>query len=119
MVIYTDSDYAGCTDTHISVSGYTIFLLGVPICGNKKAQRSVMLKSDQAEFVACLEAAKEIKFVAQVLNNMGIKVKLPNTARVDNVGAIFMTGNVSTSGRTEHIDMCHHYGQEFVEESFY
>jgi hypothetical protein len=118
MVIYTDSDYAGCTDTRISVSGYTIFLLGVPILWKSKAQRSVTLSSAEAEFVACAEAAKEIKFVAQILNDMGIQVQTPIIVRVDNVGAIFMTENVSTSGRTKHIDVRFHYVREFVEANF-
>jgi hypothetical protein len=118
MVIYTDSDYAGCTDTRISVSGYTVFLLGVPILWKSKAQRSVTLSSAEAEFVACAEAAKDIKFVVQILNDMGNIVQIPIIIRVDNVGAIFMTENVSTSGRTKHIDVRHHYVREFVEEGF-
>ena len=36
---------------------------------------------------------------------MGIKVKLPITVRVDNVGAIFMAENVAVSPRTKHIDL--------------
>jgi hypothetical protein len=79
MIIYTDSDYAGCTDTRISVTGYTVFLLGVPILWKSKAQRSVTLSSAEAEFVACSEAAKDIKFVFQILWDMGIKVNLPIT----------------------------------------
>jgi hypothetical protein len=118
MVIYTNSNYAGCMNTRISMSGYTIFLLGVPILWKSKAQRSVTLSSAEAEFVACAKAAKEIKFVAQILKDMGIKVESPIIVRVDNVGAIFMTENVSTSRCTKHIDVHHHYVREFVEEGF-
>jgi hypothetical protein len=68
--------------------------------------------------VALSEAAKEIKFVVQVLETIGIRVKLPIIVRVDNVGAIFMSENVSTSSRTRHVDIRYHYVREYVEEGF-
>ena len=69
-----------------------------------KAQRSVTLSSTEAEYVALSEAAKEIKFVVQLIQTMGIEVKQPVIVRVDNVGAIFMTENASTNARTRHVD---------------
>jgi hypothetical protein len=45
MVIYTDSNYAGNKDNCISVSGFIIFLIGVQIMWQSKAQRSVSLSS--------------------------------------------------------------------------
>jgi hypothetical protein len=56
--------------------------LGVPILWKQKAQRSPTLSSAEAEFAAYSKAAKEIKFVAQILNDMGIKVKFPITIQV-------------------------------------
>jgi len=55
-----------------------------------RAQKSVTLSSSEAEFVALSKAAKEIKFVVQVLLSIGIPVKLPVIVRVDNVGAILL-----------------------------
>jgi hypothetical protein len=49
---------------------------------------------------------------------MGIKVKLPIIVRVDNIGAIFMMGNVSTSSRTMHVDVKYQFVQEYVEDGF-
>ena len=65
-----------------------------------------------------MEAAKEIKFIVQVLLSIGIKVELPIIVRVDNVGAIFMAENVSTSTRTKHVDVHFHFVREFIEEGF-
>jgi len=53
--------------------------------------------SSEAEFVALSEATKGIKFIIQVLLSIGIEVEMPVIVRVDNVGAIFMAKNVSTS----------------------
>jgi hypothetical protein len=49
---------------------------------------------------------------------MGIKVKLPIIVRVDNICAIFMTENVSTSSRTKHVDVKYHFVREYVEDGF-
>ena len=92
--------------------------MGAKISWKSKAQRGVTLSSSEAEFVALSEAAKEIKFIVQVLISMGIPVRLPVICRVDNIGAIFMAENVSTSQRTKHIDTRYHFVREFVEEGF-
>jgi hypothetical protein len=118
IVIYTDSDYGGDKESRISVTGYIVYLLGVPICWKSKSQKSVTLSSSEAEFVSLSEGAKEIKFIAQVLITMGIALKLPVIVRVDNVGAIFMAENVTTTGRTKHVDIRYHYVREFVEDGF-
>jgi uncharacterized protein (UPF0332 family) len=54
----------------------------------------------------------------QVLISMGIPVKIPIIVPVDNVRAIFMSKNVSTSSRTKHVDTRYHFMREFVEEGF-
>jgi len=47
---------------------------------------------------------------------MQIEVKLPVTVRVDNVGAIFMTDNVTTTARTRHVDTRTKYVREFAQD---
>jgi hypothetical protein len=74
------------------------------------------LSSKDAEFVVLSEGAKDVKFAVQILLSMGIPVKLPVIVRVDNVGAIFMTENVTTSTRTRHVDVRYHFVREFVED---
>ena len=92
--------------------------MGVPISWQSKDQKTVTLSSSEAEYVALLEAAKEIKFVYQLLTGMGIKVKLPIIVCVDNLGAIFMSENVSVLQRTKHVDIRYRFIQEFVLEGF-
>jgi hypothetical protein len=116
--IYSDSDWAGDKDNRKSITGFIIFLLGAPILWRSKVQASVALSSTEAEFYALSEAAKEIKFIVQVLISMGIPVKLPVIVRVDNAGAIFMSENVSTSSRTKQVDTRYHFVREFVEAEF-
>ena len=49
---------------------------------------------------------------------MILEVNLPITARVDNVGAIFMSENVTTSNRTKHVDTIYSFVNEFLEDGF-
>ncbi len=118
MTIFCDSDYARDSDTRISVTGYCIFLMAVLISWRSHGQCSVTLSSSEAEFVALSEAAKEIKFIVQVLLSISIPVKLPVIVRIDNIGAIFLAENVMTSQQTKHIDIRYHFVREFVENGF-
>ena len=45
---------------------------------------------------------------------MGIPVELPVIIRVDNIGAIFMAENASTSERTKHIDLRTSFVREMI-----
>jgi hypothetical protein len=72
LILFSDSDWAGNKDTRISVSGYVIFLLGVPISWKSKGQKSVTLSSSETEFATLTEAAKEVKCIVQILLSMGI-----------------------------------------------
>ena len=118
LKVYTDSDWAGDKNNRRSVSGFVIFLLGVPILWRSRLQKTVSLSSSEAEYYALSEAAKEIKFVVQILESIGIKVQMPIVVCVDNVGAIFMSENVSATSRTKHVDARYHYVREFVEDGF-
>jgi hypothetical protein len=79
----------------------------------KLSSKTVNFETVEAEFTA-----KEIKFAYQILLSTGIKVKLPIIVRVDNIGAIFMTENVSTSSQTKHVDVKYQFVREYVEDGF-
>ena len=80
--------------------------------------KSVTLSSSEAEHVALSEAAKEVKFVCQVLKSVNLNVQLPIVIRVDNIGAIFVSENIAVSQRTKHVDCKLKFVQEFVFEGF-
>jgi len=118
MLIYSDSDYATDPDNRLSVSGFVIYLCGVPVVWRTKQQRSVTLSSSEAEYYALSEAVKEIRFIYQLLKEMGFEVELPITVRVDNIGAIFMAENMQVSQRTKHIDTRLRFVNQFVDDGF-
>ena len=67
LVVYLGSDWAGDKDSRRSVSGYIMYLLGVPILWKSKLQQTIALSSTKAEYFALSEAAKGIKFLIQSL----------------------------------------------------
>ena len=101
----SDSDFASDKETRISVFGYIIYFCGILISWRSKGMKSVVLSTTEAEYMALSEVVKELKFIVQLLQTMNIEVELPITVYVDNVGAIWLSNNRTTSDRTKHIDI--------------
>ena len=93
-----------------------LFLNDVLISWRSKLQRVVSLPSAEAEFYACSEAVKEIPFVIQILEFLGIEVEKPVEVMVDNVGAIYMSQNQVSSRRTRHMDTRYHYVNDLQDD---
>jgi hypothetical protein len=113
----SDSNYAEDKETRISVFGYIIYFCGAPVAWKSKSGKSVTLSSTEAEYVAISEVAKEILFVKQILEAVGIEINYPITIKCDNIGAMYLTNNFSTSQRTKHIDTRYHFVRGYVEEN--
>ena len=78
--------------------------------------KSVILSTTEAEYMALSEVVKELKFIVQLLQTMNIEVQLPITVHVDNVGAIWLSNNHTTSDRTKHIDIRTSFVKEYQED---
>ncbi|HSN67552.1 MAG TPA: Ty1/Copia family ribonuclease HI [Fusibacter sp.] len=111
----SDSEYAGDSDTQISVYGYVLYFCGCPIAWKSKSGKSVTLSSTEAEYFATSEIAKEVIFAKQVLESISIDLSYPIEIKCDNIGAIYLANNHSTSQRTKHIDTRRHFVREYVE----
>ncbi len=111
-----DSDYAADKDTRISVYGYILYLCGAPIAWKSKSGKSVTLSTTEAEYVGLAQLAKEIIFVMQILQGIGIQIEYPVIIHVDNIGAIYLAKNYTTSQRTKHVDTQYHFVREYIED---
>jgi hypothetical protein len=111
----SDSNFGEDKETRISVYGYVVYFCGALIATKSKLGRSVTQSSTEAEYFAVLEVAKEILFIKQLLDTIGIQ-ELPIIVRVDNVGDIFLGNNFSVSQRTKHIDIRAHAVCEYIED---
>ena len=111
----SDSDLASDKETRICVFGYIIYFCGIPIAWRSKGMKSVVLSTTEAEYMALSEVVKELQFIVQLLQTMNIEVELPITVHVDNVGAIWLSNNRTTSDRTKHIDIRTLFVKEYQE----
>ena len=112
----SDSDFESDKETRISVFGYIIYFCGIPAAWRSKGMNSVLPSTTEAEYMAFSEVVKELKFIVQLLQTMNIEVELPITVHVDNVGAIWLSNNRTTSERTKHIDTRTSFVKEYQED---
>ena len=78
--------------------------------------KSVVLTTNEADYMVLSEVVKELKFIVQLLQTMNIAVELPITAHVDNVGAIWLSTNRNTGDNTKHIDIRTSFVKEYQED---
>ena len=116
MKAYSDSDFAGDTDTRKSVNGFVIYLCGAIISWRSKGQKSVSLSSTEAEYMAISEVAMEVLYIVGILKFLGVKIQFPIEVNVDNIGAVYLSKNATTGNRTKHIDTRYHFVREYIED---
>ena len=111
----SDSDFASDKETRISIFGYNIYFCGIPIAWRSQVMKSVVLSTTEAEYMALSEVVKELKFIVQLLQTMNVEVELPITVHEDNVGAIWLSNNRTTSDSTKRIDIRTSFVKEYRE----
>ena len=111
----SDSNYATDPDTRRSVSGYSARLEGVPITAKSGMQRIVALSVTEAELIATVQCAQDMLYIKRILNGIGLKVKTPMILECDNKGAVDLSNNWSTVGRTRHVDTREYFLRELKE----
>ena len=78
--------------------------------------RRVVLSTTEAEYIALSEVVEEIKFMIQLLKTMNVYVEMPITIYVNNVGAIWLSNNRTTSERTKHVHIWTGFVKEYQQE---
>ena len=100
-----DSNYAMCTDTRKSVTGFVVYLEGAPVAIKSAMQKIIALSVTEAELIALVQCVQEMFFVKKVLESMSLSVELPMKVECDNKGAVDLVNGHSISGNTKHIDV--------------
>jgi hypothetical protein len=114
-IAYVDSDYAGERENRRSITGYLIYLCGVPIAWKSRQQGGITLSSSEAEYYAISEVAKEMKFVKTILSFLEIDTGELMKIYADNIGAIHLSNNAANGLGTKHIDTRLHYVRELTQ----
>ncbi len=98
-------DYAKEPKDRRSISGHMVNLEGVPARFKSSTERTVSLSTTKAETYAGVTCVQDMLYIKNVLESLGVKVKLPMVLEMDNQGAVYQANNWSVGGRTRHIDV--------------
>ena len=115
LVGFCEPDWGSSPDDRRSTSAYVFNFNGItgPISWRARKQPSVALSSCEAEYLALGEAAKEAKYLRQLLSEMKLATP-PTSLRCDNQGAMSLAKNPSHHQRTKHIDVRHHFIRDLI-----
>jgi len=112
---FSDADFGGCKKSGKSTSGYLIKVGTGAVSWRSKLQPIVALSTTEAEYIAAVEAGKEMIWMHNILSEFGYKPSLPSKLRVDNQSAMNVAKNPEHHGRMKHLDLRFHWLREKVE----
>ncbi len=84
FITYTDAFHSNCVDTGHSTAGFVTIMAGGAIGWYSKLQTIVALSITEAEYIAAIEAGKEIAWLRNILSEFGYGVLQASTLKMDN-----------------------------------
>ncbi|WVZ08164.1 hypothetical protein V8G54_021510 [Vigna mungo] len=105
---FSDSDWATCSLTRKSITGYCVFYGHCLISWKSKKQSTVSRSFTEAEYRALTSVACELQWLKYIADDLCLKIPLPFPTFCDNQSAIQLAKNPSFHERTKHIEVdCH------------
>jgi hypothetical protein len=95
--------------------GYAVYLFSVLISYASKRLKVVATSSAESEYAAAAYTCKEIVFVRNICDFLGIKLDGPTVICVDNKAAIQVAENLGVTGRNKHFNDSIHYFRHLVD----
>jgi hypothetical protein len=112
---FTDADHAGNKDNSRSTGGYLVCMGNGAVSWSSKLQPIVALSTTEAEYIAAVEAGKELVWMRALLSELGYALTGPSTLHMDNQSAISVAKNPEHHGRMKHLDLRFHWLRDIVD----
>jgi hypothetical protein len=111
LVGYSDSDWANDSADRKSQVGHVFLASNGAISWQSQKQSLIAMSTLEAEFIACLEASREAKWLLQLQKDIhgSQKDSPPLPITCDNQGALTLITTGIIKARTKHIDVCYYY----------
>ena len=114
LVAYSDASWHNPDKLGYNMFGYGVYLLGGVISYGAKRIKVVATSSAESEYAAAAYTCKEIVFVRNICDFLGIKLDGPTVICVDNQAAIKVAENLGVTGRNKHFTDSLHYFRHLV-----
>ena len=112
---HSDADLGGCRTSRKSTSGGCLALNGPIVHTWAKQQQTVADSSAESEFIGLAQACKEILYMTEFFDEIGIKLQNVPTLLVDNIAAISMiVSNIKS--RVKHLDRKQYWIRHYIKE---
>ncbi len=112
---YVDSDFAREVDHRRSTTGYVFTLGSTAISWVSQLQKIVTISTTKAEYVAVIEASKELIWLQGLLTKLGFEQEM-NVLHSDSQSAIHLAKNSAFHSRTKHINLRYHFIRSLIED---
>ncbi|XP_031131940.1 uncharacterized protein LOC116033327 [Ipomoea triloba] len=108
LKVFSDSDWATCSESRKSITGFCVFLGSALIAWRSKKQATVSKSSSEAEYRVMASAVCEVQWLTYLLHDLQITPNKPATLFCDNKSAVAIAENHVFHERTKHIEIdCH------------
>ncbi|KAJ0805682.1 putative RNA-directed DNA polymerase [Helianthus annuus] len=101
---FADAELGGCKESFKSTTGYVFTVGGTAVSWMSKHQKSVSLSTTEVEYMAVVEAIKELIWLKNFLKELG-KEQVDCALFCDNQSAIHLAKNPVFHSKTKHIQL--------------
>ncbi|XP_019088989.1 PREDICTED: uncharacterized protein LOC109127887 [Camelina sativa] len=106
---YFDADRAGDRDDYVSTNAYIVYMGTHPVSWSAKKQKTVARSSTEAEYRAIANTSAELRWICNLLTELGVYIRVIPTVYCDNVGATFLCANPVFHSRMKHLALDYHF----------
>jgi hypothetical protein len=113
LTVYGDASFA-IGESKQSVTGYIVYLNGVPLLWGSLKQTIVVDSSCSAEFVAASVACKQLIHAENMLGFLGFSCSKPYRLYTDSMACYHIATNPSKLGNVRHLQIRYHLVRCYV-----
>ena len=103
-----DANYVNQADA-LSISGYVAMLGGRSITWSSKKQRTVMLSTTEAEYIALTEGTKQLIWLRRFLTDLNLNQSQLTSIHSDNLREITLSHDATYHIQTKYINFAYHF----------